>query len=118
MGALDPTLPVGRQIVEKLRAVMPEVSRREAQARGIALLDALRIPSAPARFRKYRPEACLMEGEPTSPIDLSRGCAFRSRCPQALEACATHPPVPHRVRRARLRRLSPRARRRPLPRQR
>ncbi|BAU92643.1 oligopeptide/dipeptide ABC transporter ATPase [Methylorubrum populi] len=53
MGALDPTLPVGRQIVEKLRAVMPEVSRREAQARVIALLDAVRIPSPGARFHDY-----------------------------------------------------------------
>ncbi|CAO4178202.1 ABC transporter ATP-binding protein [Methylorubrum extorquens] len=53
MGALDPTLPVGRQIVEKLRAVMPEVSRKEAQARVIALLDAVRIPSATARFHDY-----------------------------------------------------------------
>ncbi|GJE82028.1 ABC transporter ATP-binding protein [Methylorubrum thiocyanatum] len=53
MGALDPTLPVGRQIVEKLRAVMPEVSRQEARERVIALLDAVRIPSAHARFHDY-----------------------------------------------------------------
>ncbi|CAO4172144.1 Glutathione import ATP-binding protein GsiA [Methylorubrum populi] len=53
MGALDPTLPVGRQIVEKLRAVMPEVSPKEAQARVVALLDAVRIPSAASRFHDY-----------------------------------------------------------------
>lgn len=53
MGALDPTLPVGRQIVEKIRAVMPEVTAAEAQDRVIALLDAVRIPSARARFHDY-----------------------------------------------------------------
>ncbi|MGG2479073.1 ABC transporter ATP-binding protein, partial [Rhizobium sp. BR5] len=31
MGALDPTLPVGSQIVEKLRAVVPGTSRQEAE---------------------------------------------------------------------------------------
>ncbi|GGE05096.1 glutathione ABC transporter ATP-binding protein [Aureimonas endophytica] len=53
MGALDPTLTVGRQIVEKLRAVSPETSRAEAEKRVVALLDAVRIPSAKARFHDY-----------------------------------------------------------------
>lgn len=53
MGALDPTLPVGAQIVEKMRAVMPDVSRRQADDRVIALLDAVRIPSARNRFHDY-----------------------------------------------------------------
>ena len=53
MGALDPTLPVGRQIVEKIRAVAPEVNAAEAQDRVIAMLDAVRIPSASARFHDY-----------------------------------------------------------------
>ena len=53
MGALDPTLPVGAQIVEKMRAVMPDVSRRQAEDRVIALLDAVRIPSARNRFHDY-----------------------------------------------------------------
>ncbi|MBH0236366.1 ABC transporter ATP-binding protein [Methylobrevis albus] len=52
-GALDPTLPVGRQIVEKLRAVAPEIDRKEAEERAIALLDAVRIPSARSRFHEY-----------------------------------------------------------------
>ena len=50
MGALDPTLPVGSQIVEKLRAVAPEIGRAEARRRTIELLDAVRIPSAAMRF--------------------------------------------------------------------
>ncbi|KQT52498.1 MULTISPECIES: ABC transporter ATP-binding protein [unclassified Aureimonas] len=53
MGALDPTLPVGRQIVEKLRAVVPEIGRAEAEPRVIDLLAAVRIPSAKARFHDY-----------------------------------------------------------------
>lgn len=53
MGALDPTLPVGAQIVEKLRAVVPGTSRAEATERVIQLLEAVRIPSARARFSDY-----------------------------------------------------------------
>jgi peptide/nickel transport system ATP-binding protein len=53
MGALDPTLPVGNQIVEKLRAVMPEISSRDGQKRVVELLEAVRIPSAQARFHEY-----------------------------------------------------------------
>ncbi|WP_370650405.1 dipeptide ABC transporter ATP-binding protein [Neorhizobium galegae] len=53
MGALDPTLPVGAQIVEKLRAVVPGTTRAEAEKRVIALLDAVRIPSAASRFHDY-----------------------------------------------------------------
>ena len=53
MGALDPTLPVGPQIVEKLHAVAPDVPREEAKARTIALLDAVRIPSAKTRFHDF-----------------------------------------------------------------
>jgi peptide/nickel transport system ATP-binding protein len=53
MGALDPTLPVGAQIVEKMRAVVPGTSRRTAERRVIELLDAVRIPSARNRFHDY-----------------------------------------------------------------
>ncbi len=53
MGALDPTLPVGAQIVEKLRAIAPGTSRREAELRTIELLEAVRIPSARSRFSDY-----------------------------------------------------------------
>ncbi|AMD56719.1 hypothetical protein AWN88_00010 [Agrobacterium tumefaciens] len=53
MGALDPTLPVGSQIVEKLCAVVPGTSRQEAEKRTIELLEAVRIPSARSRFSDY-----------------------------------------------------------------
>jgi peptide/nickel transport system ATP-binding protein len=53
MGALDPTLPVGAQIVEKMRAVIPGTSRADAAKRVIELLEAVRIPSARSRFHDY-----------------------------------------------------------------
>jgi peptide/nickel transport system ATP-binding protein len=53
MGALDPTLPVGAQIVEKLRAVVHGTSYAEAEKRVISLLEAVRIPSAHSRFHDY-----------------------------------------------------------------
>jgi peptide/nickel transport system ATP-binding protein len=52
-GALDPTLPVGRQIVEKLRTIEPGTSTAEARDRVIGLLAAVRIPSPASRFDEY-----------------------------------------------------------------
>ena len=52
-GALDPTLPVGHQIVEKLRAIDHSISKAEARDRVISLLSAVRIPSPRARFDEY-----------------------------------------------------------------
>lgn len=51
--ALDPTVPVGAQIVEKLMAVTPGLSRAEARRRVIDTLDAVRIPSPAKRFHEY-----------------------------------------------------------------
>lgn len=51
--ALDPTMPVGHQIEEKLRKIEPRLSSRDARRRVIELLDAVRIPSAGARFDEY-----------------------------------------------------------------
>lgn len=51
--AMDPTLPVGWQIMEKLRSVEPGVSRQAARQRVIDLLDAVRIPQAEQRFHEY-----------------------------------------------------------------
>lgn len=52
-GALDPTMTVGAQIVEKLQAVEPGTSYRKARERVVALLDAVRIPSSDQRFNEY-----------------------------------------------------------------
>ncbi|AJE47566.1 ABC transporter ATP-binding protein [Celeribacter indicus] len=43
--------------------------------------------------RRYRPEDCLLEGEPPSPIDLPPGCAFAGRCPHAFERCRRENPA-------------------------
>lgn len=51
--AFDPTLPVGNQIAEKLRAVRPGIGNAEAQKRVIELLDAVRISSAKSRYFEF-----------------------------------------------------------------
>ncbi|EPX86016.1 ABC transporter ATP-binding protein [Salipiger mucosus] len=43
--------------------------------------------------RRYRPEDCLLEGEPPSPIDLPPGCAFAGRCPHAFDRCRRENPA-------------------------
>lgn len=51
--ALDPTMPVGLQIVEKLLGVQPGISRAEAQRRVIDLLREVRITNPEERFHDY-----------------------------------------------------------------
>lgn len=51
--AFDPTLPVGVQIAEKLLAVAPGTAMSDARKRVIALLDAVRIPSAAQRYAEF-----------------------------------------------------------------
>lgn len=51
--AFDPTLPVGNQIAEKLRAVRRDIGDSEAQKRVVELLDAVRIPSAKSRYFEF-----------------------------------------------------------------
>lgn len=52
-GALDPTVPVGDQIVEKLRSVSPEMSKKAATERVLEVLRSVRIPSPEVRFHEY-----------------------------------------------------------------
>lgn len=52
-GALDPTMTVGAQLVEKLRAVRPQISGADARAKAIRLLEAVKIPSAHRRFHEF-----------------------------------------------------------------
>ncbi|EYR81116.1 ABC transporter ATP-binding protein [Shinella sp. DD12] len=51
--ALDPTIPIGHQIVEKLKAVEPGISTADAARRVVRMLDAVRIPSAAQRFQEF-----------------------------------------------------------------
>lgn len=52
-GSLDPTIPVGNQIVEKLRSVEPGISKSAATKRVLQVLAAVRIPSPEVRFHEY-----------------------------------------------------------------
>ncbi len=52
-GSLDPTIPVGNQIVEKLLSVNPGMSRKAATERVLEVLAAVRIPSPEVRFHEY-----------------------------------------------------------------
>ncbi|MGD9537454.1 MAG: ABC transporter ATP-binding protein [Alphaproteobacteria bacterium] len=51
--ALDPTIPVGSQIVEKIRAVEDRTSRGDAERRTIALMSAVRLPRPEKRFHEF-----------------------------------------------------------------
>ena len=52
MSSLNPLLSVGFQIAEVLTAHLG-LSRREARQRGIALIESVGIPNAPARYDEY-----------------------------------------------------------------
>ncbi|MCB1993254.1 MAG: ABC transporter ATP-binding protein, partial [Geminicoccaceae bacterium] len=51
--SFDPTLPVGRQIVEKVQAVRADIDARAAKKRVLDLLDRVHIPSAARRFDEF-----------------------------------------------------------------
>lgn len=51
--ALNPTVPIGKQLVSKLRSVMPTYAEDQARQRIIDLFDAVRIPSPRARFNEF-----------------------------------------------------------------
>jgi len=55
-----------------------------------ALLSAVPIPD-PARERSKTVQ--ILEGDQPSPISPPSGCVFRTRCPQAIEACGAAIPV-------------------------
>ena len=55
-----------------------------------ALLSAIPIPDPDVEEKRER---TILEGELPSPIDPPSGCVFRTRCPMAMEACATTNPV-------------------------
>ena len=42
--------------------------------------------------RPYRTETYPLEGEPPDPIDIPKGCSFRTRCPFAFDRCAMEDP--------------------------
>lgn len=52
-GSLDPTVPIGVQIVEKLRSVRPALSFGEARERVLQVLSDVHIPSPELRFNEF-----------------------------------------------------------------
>ncbi|MCC5802431.1 ABC transporter ATP-binding protein [Rossellomorea vietnamensis] len=54
-----------------------------------ALLSAIPIPDPDVEDSRER---MIIQGEIPSPINPPTGCVFRTRCPAAMEACATHKP--------------------------
>ena len=58
-----------------------------------ALLAASPIPDP-----RLKRERILLQGDIPSPLDPPSGCVFRTRCPDALAACAATVPMAHRSR--------------------
>ncbi|GAJ95482.1 dipeptide ABC transporter ATP-binding protein [Rhizobium rhizogenes] len=52
MGSLDPRLPIGHQIIEKLRSVRPDIGKAEAKEKVLDLLGRVHIPSPRSRFHE------------------------------------------------------------------
>jgi peptide/nickel transport system ATP-binding protein len=53
MTALNPVMPIGRQVAEAAEAHFPSWTGREAKRKAIAALDAVAIPEASQRYRDY-----------------------------------------------------------------
>ena len=101
LSALNPVYTVGFQIEEQLR-VRLGMSRKDARARAIELLDLVRIPNAARRVRQYPHEfsggmrqramiAMAIANNPSVLVVLpcwSSARARRSRRTVALRSCA------------------------------
>jgi peptide/nickel transport system ATP-binding protein/oligopeptide transport system ATP-binding protein len=51
------------------------------------------LESVPRPRPQDRRQRAPLEGDPPSPINLPSGCAFRARCPMAVDICTTVPPL-------------------------
>jgi peptide/nickel transport system ATP-binding protein len=50
------------------------------------------LAASPKPDPEIKTERILLRGEIPSPMDPPSGCVFRTRCPQAMEACAKERP--------------------------
>ncbi len=41
---------------------------------------------------RYDAATCLLDGEPPSPVHIPQGCSFKTRCPDAIDACTAQLP--------------------------
>ena len=69
--ALNPVVPIGRQIAEAIRIHRPQVSRKEAMARAVELLDKVHITNPEVRAKQY-------------PFELSGGMQQRAMIAMAM----------------------------------
>ena len=53
--------------------------------------------STPSLGRARRERSSVVGSEPPSPLETVSGCAFRTRCPRAIERCAIEVPGPTRI---------------------
>ncbi|OJU22105.1 MAG: peptide ABC transporter ATP-binding protein [Alphaproteobacteria bacterium 64-6] len=66
-----------------------EIMRAPAHPYSQALISA--VPSPRARGK----ERIVLEGDPPSPVDIPKGCAFHPRCPLATDRCRSEAPELH-----------------------
>jgi dipeptide transport system ATP-binding protein len=53
--------------------------------------------STPSLARARRKPGAVVASEPPSPLETVSGCAFRTRCPRAIERCAVEVPPPRAI---------------------
>ncbi len=99
-------LPVVRHLCDRvivlyLGRVMEEGPTAEVFARPQHPYTQALLSAAPSLHAAQRRTRILLQGDPPSPAAPPSGCVFRTRCPQAVPACATSiPPLlgtTHRV---------------------